>query len=338
MREVNLQIEKLSIGYGKFAVDECIVGKNLNGSLLAGELTCLLGANGVGKSTLLRTLSGFQPYLRGAVKILGKELTTYSIEERAKLISVVLTERIDLENFTVKELIALGRSPFTNFWGRLSPGDEEDICGAMELVHITHLKERMVNSLSDGERQKCFIAKALVQETPFIFLDEPTAFLDYPSKVEMMQLLHLLSRETGKTIFLSTHDLELALQLADKLWLLAPEGLTIGAPEDLALDGSLERAFAHQGVWFDSESGLFKVKHRLTEKIQLLGDRAKQSLIRSALARVGVEVVAKKTEWWIEVVEENNQKVAFILSNGKEKLHFNSVESLVHKVELLVKN
>ena len=219
MKQETIHIEKLSIGYpGKGDVK--VVASDICAGINSWELTCLLGANGVGKSTLLRTLSAFQPKLSGEIRIQGKEIGSYTDKQLSKVISVVLTEKCDIRNMTSVELIGLGRSPYTGFWGTLSKEDKEVVDHAINLVGISHLAHRMVHTLSDGERQKVMIAKALAQETPVIFLDEPTAFLDFPSKVEMMQLLHQLSRQTDKTIFLSTHDLELALQIADKIWLM----------------------------------------------------------------------------------------------------------------------
>ena len=247
MKQETIHIEKLSIGYpGKGDVK--VVASDICAGINSGELTCLLGANGVGKSTLLRTLSAFQPKLSGEIRIQGKEIGSYTDKQLSKVISVVLTEKCDIRNMTSVELIGLGRSPYTGFWGTLSKEDKEVVDHAINLVGISHLAHRMVHTLSDGERQKVMIAKALAQETPVIFLDEPTAFLDFPSKVEMMQLLHQLSRQTDKTIFLSTHDLELALQIADKIWLMDKvNGVTIGTPEDLSLDGTLSGFFARKG-------------------------------------------------------------------------------------------
>ena len=166
-----------------------------------------------------------------------------------------------------RRLIGLGRSPYTGFWGTLSKEDKTVVDKSIALVGIPHLAHRMVHTLSDGERQKVMIAKALAQETPVIYLDEPTAFLDFPSKVEMMQLLHQLSRQTDKTIFLSTHDLELALQIADKIWLMDKvNGVTIGTPEDLSLNGSLSNFFARKGIAFDLETGLFRVANEYTSR------------------------------------------------------------------------
>ena len=184
-----IQIRNLSIGYpGKNEVK--VVASGITATILSGELTCLLGANGVGKSTLLRTLSAFQPKLGGEIYIEGKEIDDFTDKELSHVISVVLTEKPDIRNMTVEELVGLGRSPYTGFWGVLTQEDKKVVNKSIALVGIQDLQQRMIQTLSDGERQKVMIAKALAQETPVIYLDEPTAFLDYPSKVEMMQLLY----------------------------------------------------------------------------------------------------------------------------------------------------
>ena len=235
-QEVTIQLVNLSIGYtAKHSVK--VVAEGISDTLRSGELTCLLGENGVGKSTLLRTLSGFLPPLSGDIAILGKPLGDYKERELATVIGVVLTERTNLQNMTVTELVGMGRSPYTGFWGRLSAEDRRKVGEALDLVGIAPLRDRLVQTLSDGERQKVMIAKALAQETPIIFLDEPTAFLDYPSKVEILRLLGRLSRDFGKTIFLSTHDLELALRVADRVWLMSRQGgVQTGLPADLIID------------------------------------------------------------------------------------------------------
>ncbi|MBO4571763.1 MAG: ABC transporter ATP-binding protein [Bacteroidales bacterium] len=236
-----IRVENLAIGYtGKNVYKRVATG--ISDTIRSGELTCLLGPNGAGKSTLLRTLSAFLPPLEGKISILGKPLEEYSEKQLARIIGVVLTERSSIQNMTVDELVGMGRSPYTGFWGRLSAEDRAQVDAAVEMVGIAPLRSRMVQTLSDGERQKVMIAKALAQETPIIFLDEPTAFLDYPSKVEILHLLYRLAHEEGKTVFLSTHDLELALQVADRIWLMAEGGeLHTGTPEELTRDGSLER-------------------------------------------------------------------------------------------------
>ena len=288
MSKETIRIENLTIGYpGKSDVK--VVARDINASIFSGELTCLLGANGVGKSTLLRTLSAFQPKLAGDIQILGRELTTYTDKQLSRLISVVLTEKPDIRNMTVDELVGLGRSPYTGFWGTLQKEDKEIVDRSIELVGITSLKGRMIQTLSDGERQKVMIAKALAQQTPVIYLDEPTAFLDYPSKVEMMQLLHHLSRQTDKTIFLSTHDLELALQIADKVWLMdKAKGVSIGTPEDLSLAGILGKFFTRRGIVFDAEAGLFKVQNEVRQQLRIEGKGIRRAMVAKALYRIGV--------------------------------------------------
>lgn len=257
MRQETIQIDKLSIGYTSHRNTK-VVASELNATIYSGELTCLLGANGVGKSTLLRTLSGFQPKLGGHIYIQGKDINDYSAKDLSTKVSVVLTERCDVQNMTVAELVGIGRSPYTNFFGSLSDEDKEVVKQSLERVGISKLSERMVQTLSDGERQKVMIAKALAQNTPIIFLDEPTAFLDFPSKVEIMRELAGLCKDLDKTIFLSTHDVELALQLSNRLWLMdKKEGIRCGTHDELAQNGSIEKFFACPGIRFDRQTGLF---------------------------------------------------------------------------------
>ena len=246
-------LHNLSIGYQNKG-NEKVVASGLNAAIHRGELTCLLGRNGIGKSTLLRTLSAFQPALDGEVMMDTMSLTTLTDKERSRLIGIVLTEKPDVQNMTIEELVGMGRSPYTGFWGTLDSDDKAIVDEAIRLVGVESLKGRMIHTLSDGERQKVMIAKALAQQTPIIYLDEPTAFLDFPSKVEMMQLLRRLANDEQKTIFLSTHDVELSLQLADCIWLMEPEQLSVGTPRQLADQGVLERFIAHDGIRFDGES------------------------------------------------------------------------------------
>ena len=253
MNMETVRLENLSIGYTT-KKNRKVVATGINATLESSHTTCLIGPNGVGKSTLLRTLSAFQPPLEGKVYIHGNDLSTLREKQLARLIGVVLTTRPDVQNMTVEEMVGLGRSPYTGFWGKLSREDEAIVAEAIRLTGIESLSGRLIQTLSDGERQKVMIAKALAQQTPVIFLDEPTAFLDYPSKVEMMQTLHQLSRTADKTIFLSTHDLELALQIADTVWLMTTDGsLHIGTPRQLADAGVLSAFIEQKGIVFDRE-------------------------------------------------------------------------------------
>lgn len=203
---------RLTVGYRGHRVVE-----DISLSLPCGRLVCLLGPNGAGKSTLLRTLCGFQPPIAGTVTISGSDITTMSAAEVARLVSVVLTDRPLTPSLTAAEMVGMGRAPYTGFWGRLSDEDRRLVSEAMQTVGIAPLATRRMGQLSDGERQKVMIAKALAQHTPVIVLDEPTAFLDYPSKVAVMKTLARLAHDEGKTILMSTHDLELAAQLGDEL-------------------------------------------------------------------------------------------------------------------------
>lgn len=253
---MNCELKNLTIGYGDIEVS-----RSINATLHGGELTCLLGVNGAGKSTLLRTMSAFQPALEGTITIGERNINQIDAQERAKLIGVVLTERTAVQYMTVTELVGLGRSPYTGFWGSLNEEDKEIVNEAIRQVGITELASRMVHTLSDGERQKAMIAKVLAQQTPVIFLDEPTAFLDFPSKVDTMQLLSHLCHELGKTIFLSTHDVEIALQMADNLWLMEKgKGISIGSPKQLANDGTIARFLNRADVEFHPEDLTIKIR------------------------------------------------------------------------------
>lgn len=281
----NIELRNLAIGY-KVRQGIKLIAEHLNATVQSGELTCLLGSNGVGKSTLLRTIAAFQPKIAGEIFVRDQEIESYKERDLSKVIGVVLTERFADNNMTAYELICMGRSPYTGFWGKLEKEDKYAVKKAIQLVRIEHLRDRMLHTLSDGERQKCMIAKALAQDTPIIILDEPTAFLDFPSKVDMMQLLHRLSRETRKTIFLSTHDLELALQVADKIWLMDDtKQLHIGTPEDLALSGELSRFFQQKEIIFDETTGLFRIENDYDRDIKVLGHGHLFAMIRKALLR-----------------------------------------------------
>ena len=258
---MNIELTALTTGY-RSKRGEHVVSKQITATLQAGELTCLLGPNGAGKSTLLRTLAAFQPPLSGEMRLDGQLLQEYTAQQLAMRIGVVLTERPSIKGMRVREMVAMGRSPYTGFWGGLKSEDEKAVDEAIAQVGIRNLERRQVDTLSDGERQKVMIAKALAQQTPIIFLDEPTAFLDFPSKVEMLLLLRRLAREMQKTVFLSTHDIELALQTADRLWLMGrdTEELIIGTPRELAATGALPRFFSGPGIVFDAEALRFKIR------------------------------------------------------------------------------
>ena len=249
---MNLSLHDLYIGYDDDA-NHYVVAEALNASLTGGVMACLVGANGVGKSTLMRTLSGFQSALKGEVCIDGRALEGYTPHELSERVGVVLTERENVPDLTVEEVVAIGRMPYTNFWGTLTQADRQAVDEALLLVGIGHLRHKKIGHVSDGERQKAMIAKALAQQTDIILLDEPTAFLDYGSKVSVMRLLRQLAHEQGKAILLSTHDLEIAFQTADELWILQHEGLQTGTLDCLEQHGAVSAFLAKSGLSYEAE-------------------------------------------------------------------------------------
>ena len=208
-----ISISHLSVGYSP----SLPVISDINIEVKSGQLTCLIGENGIGKSTLLKTLAGFLPKMGGDLLLDNRDIHSFSQRELARQVSIVLTQKPDVQNLTTEEIIGLGRSPYTGFFGRLRADDRAVVDDAITAVGIEKLRGRMIQTLSDGERQKVMIAKALAQQTPVILLDEPTAFLDFPSKAETFQSLRSMAHERDKLILLSTHDLELAVRFADCL-------------------------------------------------------------------------------------------------------------------------
>lgn len=229
---MDIRLENLSIGYK----GEKPVAAGINTILHGRELSCLIGSNGIGKSTLLKTIAGFLPAVAGTVWLDERDVAKISRQEMAVAVSVVLTGSPDVKNLTAREMVVLGRSPYMGFWGGLSADDDRIVNEAIKLTDIASLGDRKVDTLSDGERQKVMIARALAQQTPVILLDEPTAFLDYPSKIELMKLLCRLAHEKGKAVVLSTHDLNLAMRLADRLFLLADGKLEEESKEQVEID------------------------------------------------------------------------------------------------------
>ena len=208
-----ISLSQLSVGY---TLSHPVIS-DIDLELKSGQLSCLIGENGIGKSTLLKTLTGFLPKLKGSVLFDNRDITSFSQRELARQVSIVLTHKPDVQNLIIEEIIGLGRSPYTGFFGRLRIDDRMVVNDAIATMGIEKLRGRMIQTLSDGERQKVMIAKALAQETPVILLDEPTAFLDFPSKAETFQSLQRMAHERDKIILLSTHDLELAVRFSDSL-------------------------------------------------------------------------------------------------------------------------
>ena len=242
---------RLTAGYPAEHPPKAVI-TNADLQLYPGEVTCLLGANGAGKSTLLRTISGLQPPVEGEIFIGDRPVGTIPQREMARLISVVYTERTHAGALTVEETAALGRQPYTGFFGRLSQDDRHIVARALEAVGIAPLADRFLATLSDGERQKVMIARALAQQTPVMLLDEPTSFLDVASRLEVMALLSALASRQQKAVLLSTHDVANALAIASRLWLILPGGeMECGTPSELIEKGLMDRLFAGRDIHFD---------------------------------------------------------------------------------------
>ena len=253
-----LSVHNLAIGYtSKQGTNE--ISSGITFEIPRGELIGVIGKNGIGKSTFLRTIAGIQPKLKGEIYLSDKPIESYSTKELAKHIGVVLTERLPESNLTVYELISLGRHPYTNWIGKLSTQDKEIIEKAIQYTQIEELKHKKYFELSDGQLQKVLIARAIAQDTDIIILDEPTAHLDVHHTAETFNLLKKLSSTFNKTIFVSTHEVNLALELSDTLFAFSTKGLTIEKTEKLVNSNVLSDLFESHLIRFDKESKQFKI-------------------------------------------------------------------------------
>jgi iron complex transport system ATP-binding protein len=277
-----LRTEGLAVGYPGRRVLE-----GLDLELRAGELVCLLGPNGAGKSTLLRTLAGLQPALAGRLLLEERDAAGMSAAARARRTAIVLTERVEPGHMTVWDLAALGRHPHTGWGGRLTEADREAVRRGLEEAGAWELRARPCDELSDGEKQRAMLARALAQDPAVLLLDEPTAFLDLPRRVEAMRALRALARGRGRAVLLSTHDLDLALRAADRLWLVSAAGLRTGLPEDLALAGALGATFDQGDVAFDMATGQFRIHGHPARRARVEGDATLRFWTVRALEREG---------------------------------------------------
>lgn len=254
-----LEANKLQIGYYHKKKSN-IVASDISFSFGKGKLVAIVGANGVGKSTLLRSISGVQPLLKGEVYINKKDLKNYKPVQLAGALSIVLTEQLPSANLTVNEVVALGRQPYTNWIGSLTDEDGAKITEALKLINIFNLRDKKCFELSDGQLQKVMIARALAQQTPLIILDEPTTHLDIYHKAYILKLLKKITAETGKTILFSSHEIELAIQLCDHMLVMMPDKICFGDPCELIKEKVFDSLFPENLITFEPETGTFRIK------------------------------------------------------------------------------
>ncbi|MDD4514196.1 ABC transporter ATP-binding protein [Massilibacteroides sp.] len=335
-RQTVIKTEELSIGYSLKGGRQKVIHKGLNLSLYAGEVTCLLGLNGAGKSTLLRTLCGFQKSLSGAVFLQGKPLKEFSQSDFALAVGVVLTEKTNAGGITAYELVSLGRHPYTGFFGKLKEEDHRVIKESLEAVGVAHKAHQRIAELSDGEKQKVMIAKTLAQQCPIILLDEPTAFLDVTSRIETMVLLRKLAVEQNKAILLSTHDMDMAIQMGDCFWLLDKNRpIACGIPEDLILEGTFGSFFEKEGILFDVTTG--KLNTEIPQKqIGVEGDFTTSYWVGNALVRNGFRPSEVSPEH-INVICHSPTELSIQHPNGNKQL-VNCVFEVIRNIKTKMKN
>jgi iron complex transport system ATP-binding protein len=327
-----LKTHALTIGYNGHHLH-----RQLYLSLASGELACLLGPNGAGKSTLLKTLSGLLAAQEGRVLLENHDIKTLSHKELARKLSIVVTDKVFLPHTTVLELVSMGRYPYTSVTGRMKPYDYQIAKNAVNRVGAGHLENRYFNQLSDGEKQKVLIAKAIAQNTPVILLDEPTAFLDFPSKIETMQLLQRLAQEDKKAILISTHDVELALKIADKIWLMEKNRPFVsGLPEDLIINGNINSFFDRDGISFEKNDRTFHIKHNPDIFVAVEGEKKQVFRIQQSLKRLGFDVSNHnfKNTAGFRVVAESEERI-ILRQPRKKEMTFSSLETFINYIKIL---
>jgi iron complex transport system ATP-binding protein len=321
-----LTLDSLKIGYNS-GKNENILLPPLNASADSGELIAVIGRNGIGKSTLLRTLTGLQRPLGGEIRYDGKNIIDYSRTELAHMVGYISTEIIRVSNMSVYDLVSLGRFPHTNWMGKIGIKDHEVISSALEKTSMEQFGTKFISELSDGERQKAMIARILAQDTRIMVMDEPTAFLDVASKYEILHLMHNLSGTGDKTIIFSTHDFQMAVNQADKIWLILDDKLIEGAPEDLMISGAFEHLFTSSKIIFNSDDGTFSFRNESGESIYLEGEGNKRMWTEKAVNRAGFIVSQNKKLPFITVPSDRDY--CWQLTTESSVREFHSIYDLI---------
>ncbi len=313
-----LVLDSLEIGYGSGRNMKVLL-PSLSASAKKGELIAVIGRNGIGKSTLLRTLAGVQESLGGRLYYSGHDIREFSKPELARKVGYISTEIIKVSNMRVYDLVALGRFPHTNWIGRIEIHDQNIIQDALEKTSMNPLSRRFVAELSDGERQKAMIARLLAQNTGIMVMDEPTAFLDVASKYEILHLMHWLSDKEKKTIIFSTHDLQMAVSQSDKIWLMLDDELLEGAPEDLMISGAFSRLFDSSAVIFNSQEGTFSFRSEAKGNIYIEGTGTNRLWTEKAVRRAGIDISDERTLPFISIPTSDNPNWRLSSHAGKDE-------------------
>jgi len=332
-----ISIRNLEIGYPIKGNLNNILFNDINLDGKSGELIALVGKNGIGKSTLLRNISGLQQPINGHINYFGKHKNSYSRTDFARMVSFVSTEIVNVNNLSVFDLVSLGRFPHTNWLGKLKSEDVSRSVRALEMVGMGTFARKHINEISDGERQRVMIARTLAQDTKIIVLDEPTAFLDLPNKYEIIHLLNKLSKEENKTIIFSTHDLNIAIQEADKIWLMLEDKVAEGAPEDLILNETFNRIFENSNLKFDKLKGDFKMNKSHHCKIGLSGDGPHFAWTKKALERLNFMVDKENESKQFVKIEKGNNICKWTVIEDKNIKEFNSIYDLSIHLKLQLK-
>ncbi len=329
-----LKTRDLTIGYRRAGKILKAVGRDLNLFLKSGELVALLGPNGSGKSTLLRTLARLQKPLSGTISLFDKPINQISAAELSRIISVVLTGKPAVNFMSVYKMVSLGRIPYTGRWGGLDSTDKREIEWSLKAMNVWQFRNRQLDELSDGEKQKVMISRALAQKPRIMILDEPTAFLDINHKHETLRLLRDLAFDQKITILLSSHDFDIVTRIADRIWMMNRNGtIQSGAPEDLFLSGGFESVFGKKGFRFDPKTGTFIFETARCGKVRLTGDETGRYWTERALQRSGFQIVVEPDEAEIRI--EVGQKGTLFSWQVKTTTHQGEFDSIYRLLEFL---
>jgi iron complex transport system ATP-binding protein len=330
-----LNIELLCIGYNAGTRKEKVLLPPLTLTVRRGEMVALLGPNGIGKSTLLRTIARLHPRISGVIKLSNRKLENYMNTELARKISFVFTGSVNVYNMSVFEIVSLGRFPHTNWLGRLTKADRSIVEKSISAVGLAEHSGSNIGELSDGERQRAMIARALAQDTELILLDEPTAFLDLPNRYELVSLLRRLSVESNKSVIFSSHDIHIAIRETDKVWMVTNQGIIQGSPEDLALEGTFDNLFPDSDLSFVKDEGVFTYPVRTRMTIKLEGQGQGLHWTERALGRLGIKAKAGEGSPSIRVLSEKTRYIWEYESSVAKKQFYDIYSLILYMKEVL---